>query len=522
MGNRHRATRLPAAMFALLWHAPSAWAADAASTTEPIASTTEPAVHEAASADAAPGPPPAPEQPDPHYGRAALTELGLLALGTGWYWAYRGENANDWDDPDLGARVSGEAWRLDNNGIAMNFLAHALSGSAFYAVARANELSLWPSAGYSFLTSFAWEYLIEFREKVSINDVLVTPGAGIAIGEYFHKLALYVNSSTTPPGTAKNVVRYTTGPTVSLHRWLDDRSDLGPPPADSLGYSTRIHHDFRFHYGLAQVSSAGLSDFTRHELGYQGKLVSIPGYRTAGTFARTFDDGDQTELELRVGFSEHGSGLSLFADTLLFGYHAQSLTGYGDDLEGVGATIGASLAYRFMDTHASGVPERIGVLHLPGPAADVFGNYGDFHFELGARVHADFAGVGALAYDSWEQANPDERAKAILLKKGYYYGLGGSARLRGSAGWGRFVLRGRAEVGLYDSIEGLDRTRELVTVDTKARDLIRRVSADFVLSPAPWFSLAAGTSRRKQVSWVEQFRVGREIVEHRVEAALAF
>jgi hypothetical protein len=43
----------------------------------------------------------------------------MLALGTGWYWAYRGQNAVDWDDPDLQARVSGEAWRLDNNGLAM-------------------------------------------------------------------------------------------------------------------------------------------------------------------------------------------------------------------------------------------------------------------------------------------------------------------------------------------------------------------------------------------------------------------
>jgi hypothetical protein len=250
--------------------------------------------------------------------------------------------------------------------------------------------------------------------------------------------------------------------------------------------------------------------------------VSIPGYRTSTTFAKTFDQGDQSELEVSVDWSEAGRGFGLFADTLLFGYHAQSLMGHGDERRGAGATIGASLAYRFLDTHASGLPERIGALHLPGPGADVFGEYRGFHFELGARAHADFAGVGSLAYPSWEAANLDERPKAILLKKGYYYGLGGSARLRGAVGWGPFSLAGRAELGYYDSIERLDRDKTIVTADVRGRDLVRRISAELVLSPADWFSIAAGTSRRRQVSWVEQVREVGEVEEWRLRAELRF
>lgn len=458
----------------------------------------------------------------PHYWDAALTEFGILTLGTGWYWAYRGDNATDWDDPNLKARISGEAWRLDNNGIAMNFLAHALSGSAFYAIARANKIGLWGSAGYAFATSFMWEYVIEFREKVSINDVITTPGAGITIGEFFHKLALYVDSSTTPPGTIKNVVRYTTGPTVALRRWVDEDQSVGVPPPDSLGYSAHIYHDFRFHYGYSSVASAGLSEFGRHQLGYRGKLVSIPGYRSNTSFTKAFSQGDQTELEVSVDWSEQGRGFGLFTDTLLFGYHAQSFHGQGSERRGAGATLGASLAYRFLDTHASGLPERIGALHLPGPAADVFGEWNGFHFELGARAHVDFAGVGSLAYHEWEADNSDERPKAILLKKGYYYGLGGSARLRGSLGWGPFSLQGSAELGHYDSIEGLDREKTIVTADVRGQDLIRRVSADFVLSPTPWFNVSAGTSRRRQVSHIEDVREVGEIREWRLRGGLAF
>lgn len=458
----------------------------------------------------------------PHYMDAALAELGILALGTGWYWAYRGDNANDWDDPDLEARLSGEAWRMDNNGLAMNFLAHALSGSGFYAVARANGVGLWGSAGYSFGTSFIWEYVIEFREKVSINDVITTPGAGITIGEFFHKLALYVNSPTSEPSALRNILRYTIGPSVALRRLADDDRSLGAPPSDSLGYSAQIYHDFRFNYGYASVTTPDLSEFGRHQLGYYGKLVTIPGYRTSTTFAKTFDQGDQAEFELSVDWSEQGRGFGLFADTLLFGYHAQSFSGHGLERSGAGATIGASLAYQFLDTHASGVPERIGVLHLPGPGADVFGEWNGFHFELGARAHADFAGVGSLAYPIWEAEHPSERPKAILLKKGYYYALGGSARLEGSLGWGPFSLQGKAEVGYYDSIENLDRDKTIVTADVRGEDLIRRLSADFVLSPAPWFSLSAGTSRRRQVSRVEDVREVGQIEEWRLAVGVGF
>jgi hypothetical protein len=283
-----------------------------------------------------------------------------------------------------------------------------------------------------------------------------------------------------------------------------------------------MYHDFSFHYGYSSVTTKAVSEFGRHELGYQGKLVSIPGYRTATTFATAFDQGDQSELELTVDWSEQGRGLGLFADTLLFGYHAQSIQGFGDGRRGAGATIGASLAYQFLDSHASGLPERFGVLHLPGPGADVFGEYRGFHFELGARAHAVFAGVGSLAYPEWEADISEERPKAILLKKGYYYGLGGSARLRVKLGWGPFALKARAEIGYYDSIEALDRDKTIVTADVRGQDLVRRVSSDLVLAPTPWFGVSAGASRRRQVSRIEDVRAAGNFAEYRLRVSAAF
>ena len=115
-------------------------------------------------------------------------------------------------------------------------------------------------------------------------EILTT---GIAMGEFFHKLALYVNSSPTRPTGFKNFARIVTGPTVALTRWLDDDTRLGKPPPDELGFSSQIHHDFGFHYGFWRSDDPSADSLDRHELGFRGKLVAIPGYQEPGAFSRT-------------------------------------------------------------------------------------------------------------------------------------------------------------------------------------------------------------------------------------------
>ena len=464
-------------------------------------------------------PPSDPELDAPRPGRAALAMGALLALGTAWYWAYRGDNAVDWDDPNLSARVSGEAWRMDNNGLALNFLAHPLSGTAFYAVARSQHLSVATSALYSFLTSFAWEYIVEFREKVSINDVIVTPGAGIAMGEFFHKLGLYVNSSTTPPAGFRNFARIVTGPTVALTRWVDDDTRLGAAPPDELGFSSRMHHDFRFHYAFMRNDANAGEPIDRHEVGFRGKLVAIPGYQQPGAFDKSLTDSEITELSLGVSHSSAGNGLELFADTLLVGHYAQNIR---DADDGASAAIGSSIAYHFLDSHAAGVPERRGVFHFPGLAAETQLAWHGFRAKLWARAHADFGGIGSLAYPLWVDAFPDERPKAILKKQEYYYGLGATGRVRASVGWGPLELRSSFEAAYYDSVEGLDRAKELVTVDVDASDMFRNTSVDLVLEPLTWLSLSCGVSQRVNLSKVQEFRESTKILERGVGLSLGF
>jgi hypothetical protein len=110
----------------------------------------------------------------------------------------RNRQVGDWDFPSLKQRLTFEAWRFDNNPFPINFAWHAYDGSQYHLFARSNDLGLLASMGYGIGTSLAWEFGVEFREKVSINDVIVTTGAGTAIGEAVHWLGRYLESAPSP------------------------------------------------------------------------------------------------------------------------------------------------------------------------------------------------------------------------------------------------------------------------------------------------------------------------------------
>ena len=123
-----------------------------------------------------------------NYLRAGIESVVGLAGGTAWYWIDRERQVADWDFPSVKQRFTLEAWRYDNNPFAINHIWHPTSGTLFHLAGRSNDLSLPVSAGYGFVASMLWEYALEFREKISVNDVMVTPGAGITMGEFFHWL----------------------------------------------------------------------------------------------------------------------------------------------------------------------------------------------------------------------------------------------------------------------------------------------------------------------------------------------
>ena len=456
----------------------------------------------------------------PRYLQASIELALALGGGTAWYWIDRERQVADWDYESIDQRFNLDAWRFDNNPFGINFIWHPLSGTGWHAICRSNQLSVLAAAGFGLTTSLLWEYALEFREKISINDMMVTTGSGVAMGEFVHWLGVYVRSSPAQPSRRYCAARWVAGFPRALHEHFDC-GDVGTTAApDSLGFRSDIWHRFDFSYALAQTATTLVQGDSTvdgsprlHQLKFDGKLVALPGYLRPGQLRRYFADANITRLRLDILAGGGGSGVDLLADALLLGQHRQDIPATGRGL-GHAVTVATSLAYQYRRQELGDFRDRLGILHFPGLAidADLLGE--SFTLHGGLRVHGDFAGINALPYERWLADHPDESVidKAALRKQGYYFGWGYSARLTTELALPRAALGAELFYGRYHSQEGLDRAQEQVTHDLRSADTAIDFGAWMRVTPLAnrlWFELRFDRQSRR--AWLEGYRARENI-----------
>ena len=424
---------------------------------------------------------------EPDYGRSAVEMLIGLALGAVWYWSAWQVNKVDWDLPPFRDRLNGEAVRLDSNDFAINYAWHAMSGSAFYGFSRANGLNIGYSLLYATVASTIWEYILEWNEKISRNDLLVTPMAGLAVGEFWYRLGRYV---TRPVGGYRRpwqrALAWTFGVVQSGHDAIDDAEQPSElVPADRHGYSADLWHGFRTWFAVQPASAERIDDggapqserFVINEMGFYGEFVALPGFMRPGHFSHAFYDAEYTSLLLRVEASGEGTGVEVRSDTIPIGFYAQNMRRDGDGIRGVGNLIGIDVAYLYrrqdFGDAGAGWQEAFAPLHLPGLGYDLFARTHRAGFRLGFRINADYAGVNSLPFPEWLSRRPaGTETKQVLETQGYYYTWGWSWRARAELTLPYVSLGGRVEWGRYDSIEGQDRHQETITLDADGRNTV--------------------------------------------------
>jgi hypothetical protein len=401
-----------------------------------------------------------------HPYRILLTSAAVLGLGTAWY-LYDDRNVLDWDKPSLKSRLTGSSWRYDNNFFGMNYVLHPLFGAATYAAARDSHASVAASFLTSFATSMAWEFIIEFNERVSINDVLVTPIGGAALGEFAHKLGYYLSSS--PHRSASRVgLAWTLTPYTRLMELGCDEEPRRKHAVDSLGYASRLWHDFAADYGLSQLRREDGSSLLLHRFRAAGTFRAFPGYLSPGQFSRWFHEADVSRLELVVDTSTKGTGFSVETVTTLLGYAYQDLSATGD---GGSHSAGIAVGYAYQSSLAKGEDERRAWVGLPGVATDFYWSRAGLSSSLELRAYPVFAGVSSPAFSRFLAERDGIRSKTVLDREGYVYAWGFAGQARARQRFGRLNNDVSLRAESFWSDEGLDRNQETVTEDTKTRDL---------------------------------------------------
>lgn len=449
-------------------------------------------------------PPQESASPLPHRGRAALELFSVLGVGTVWYWANKDLNSRDvdlyWTWSTLRRKILGQETRFDRNAFWTNAYSHPRSGFMLHSVGRANGLGVGESVLLNAAATWIWEVGIEFRERPSLNDLIVNPVAGLALGESIFQLGLFFRRS--PDNALNRSAGVGLAPLAALHDRLDGRQpkrDAG----DDLGFSREVWH--RFELRLATTTT--FADTGRREdvgIGVDTELLTIPGFGRPGTWAARARAGSWSTLRLGLGMAAgEVSETNMLARVLLFGWAWQSLTRDDDGRPlGTGFLLGLANAFEFETRREPGYrSDLLGNLNVIGPMMEVSVRFRRIWVRATLESYIDFAMVRPRALDAYLATQPDSTGiKSVVRWYGYDYAWGLTSRARllaESRGW---HLGFEGTWDRFDSIEGYDRMQEEVTDDFNLIDhrLVLRSTLGF--QPAGSHirvNLAAEHRRRK-------------------------
>ncbi len=407
--------------------------------------------------------------PSPHRVRAALEMLSVLGVGTIWYWTNKDLNARDfdlyWNWPTFRRKILGQETRFDRNAFWTNAYSHPRSGFMLHSVGRANGLGVGESVVLNAAATWLWEVGVEFRERPSLNDLIVNPVAGLALGESIFQLGLFFRRS--PDNALNRSAGVAFSPLASLHDRLDGRRpkrDAG----DDLGFSREVWHRFQ----LRLLTTTTFADTGRRDdvgFGVETELVTIPGWGRPGTWGAVARAGSWSTLRLGMGMSAgEVSETDMLARVLLFGYAWQRMSRDGDERpRGVGFLLGLANAFDFETRREPGYrSDLLGNINVLGPIMEVSVHRGGVWVRATLEGYIDFAMVRPRSLDAYLATQPDSTGiKSVVRWYGYEYAWGITGR-------GRLLVESRGwHLGIegtwdrFDSIEGHDRMQEEVTDD---------------------------------------------------------
>jgi hypothetical protein len=419
---------------------------------------------------------------------------GMLAFELFLYWYDPAVNTVDWQFPNLWDKLAHRSIaRFDDNLETTNWLLHPTAGAFHYGLTRVNGFGVLPSFGAAAASSMLYEVVFEWKEIISINDLVVTPFGGMAVGEVFFQLGNYLNSRQPRPRRLNEVTgagefgRNVSSATLGLPRHTNNKLDDPPAaplvPDDNLGLSSAYAHRFDVFMGGDFVANDEGDTGAVTALGATSEIVSMPGFLRPGKFDTWFWGGNFTRLALRLSFDSSLREFDLQADAHLFGYFEQDIHAVAGGRRGHASELGFHTMLHYSERALFDRRDQYGLVHLLGPVGNWWFERGSARFRLGADVAPDFAAPLSLAYGAWTEEFGPEGTKSSLLSHGYYFAWGASAGAHASVAMNGGSLAVNARYGRYESIDGFERMQEQVTREVHMNDEILELGAALSLEP---------------------------------------
>ncbi|MBK7394736.1 MAG: DUF3943 domain-containing protein [Myxococcales bacterium] len=431
------------------------------------------------------------------------------ALGIPWYWGNQDYSQRTWewrwDRESWKAKlVTFDAVRFDGDDFRTNAVHHTfVSGMSYFLVGRSNRLTIPESFLASVLASTTWEYLLEFREGPSVNDMITTPLSGIALGETVFQLGeLFLRGGDHPVNWA---LATGFGGLQTFHRRLDKTKQPRSATTDSLGFAQDRWHRFELHAAI-QLADQPTRSETRMQLGLDTEIVTIHSFDKPARVSRWVGGENFTRLTARLSYHEQGiQEILLRARATIGGYYDQDLRGAVGALAGHAFYAGFVSSFDYAVSDLDTLTERLGVSAL-GVTFDAFLERAPLRLRATLDVMGDFAmvtPVAGAAYRAW--LGPNARTRLSFQTNDYYYAIGASVLPSLTVELAPFFLAAAARLDTFSSIEGMERRQWQVTDDSHFAD--RRLSYRVTLGVAPvrLLRMWAGIERKVRAGTVGPF-----------------
>jgi hypothetical protein len=405
----------------------------------------------------------------------ALLELGaVFTLGFAWY-ATSAPTVQHWDPgyrwSTFREKLTGVDLSTDANSFGTNFIGHPLGGTGYYLSARSNRLTIAQSFGIAVAGSLLWEMFGEVSEVVSTNDMIVTPLAGLSIGEATTQLAAHFDRSG--PSGAHRVLGAVFGPFKTMNDALDGLEPARAP----RGVAGSDWHRFRLE-AASTFAYAEPSDPT-HQAWWpevraeaSSEIVHLPDFGRSGRAGGWFDDGNASRIRLTASGGSSGlSDLAFETLVVLAGgyYRSRYLDGAGNPWGGNGL-LGFSSGFQYtlhqyrrdegraMDRIASVQPLGVtfhqqGALGVPRIATTL-----ELGPDFGAVTPVALRGFSGLA----NQLPP------VQAQRGYYFAVGGHLRAAVTLTAGPVELGGEFRAEGFKDVSGSKYPNPVSLADTLA------------------------------------------------------
>jgi hypothetical protein len=441
--------------------------------------------------------------------RRALVQLGIVAVySTYRYWKAYHTWTEDWQFEltfaDQYRRfLTTEAIRFDSNAFVINWT-HVLGGSLYYEIARTNYLTWGESLLASFVSSGMYEYVSEWREVISVNDMFLTTFGGYSLGETWFQLSDYFHHRKSPLLRALGFMN----PVNKFNQWLDRKN-----PA-SRAYPEPGWAGLVVSAGWWRSSETGRTPYNAGMVNFETQLIRTSEYGQPGTVKKILRDTSLSELTIGLALRQRGPGeeqlrpgldqeIDLYARAVGLAWYRQSIDELGRGTA-LSIGLGSALTYlrkrpavydsRGVPAHIAPLPEtptdfrdKMTVTHLVGPVVDWTRFGRRLKVRAVADAYVDFALMNAFAFNAYSAVHPIIGMKTTLNYYGYSYVYGGSASGRVDVDWGNLWARGLFSAHLWRSWAGLDRFEHEITnnvnpVDSRTRFLLQ---AGWRLASAP-------------------------------------